>query len=88
MKRFSFQVALALIGALLLPGCSMLTAQGRREHAYARYVAKCSKGRVKQQRKMARSRARIPLLQPTAPVVTTELGGPESVTNSGDGGGF
>lgn len=39
-----------LLGALLLPGCSMLTSSGRQQAAYARYVNKQSHGRVKQQR--------------------------------------
>jgi len=63
----------------------MLTAQGRREHAYARYVRKCSNGRVKQQSRISSWRLKIPQLTPSEPVVRMDAAGPEAVT-SGDGG--
>jgi len=88
MNRLARHLALVLVGVLLLSGCSMLTAQGRRERAYAHYVAKSSKGRIKLQRKLSSQRARIPILEPSPPVITTGVSGPESVTNSGEGGGF
>ena len=88
MNRLARQLALLLLGALLLSSCSMLTAQGRSERAYARYVAKCSKSRIKQQRKLTRQHFRIPILEPSEPVITTGVSGPESVTSSGEGGGF
>jgi hypothetical protein len=80
-------ISLLLAGSILLSGCSMLTAQGRRERAYARYVAKCSHRRVKQQSVLSALRSHIPKLEPTEPVVTTELGGPESVTSVPGSGG-
>ena len=99
MKAFRRVLALWLVGNLLLcSGCSMLTAQGRRERAYARYVKKYSRGRVKQQSKLSLLRMpKIPRLEPSEPVESTQIGeavgGPESVTTAtteakGDGGGL
>lgn len=68
-----------LLVALLLPGCSMLTANGRRQASYARYVAKFSKGRVKQQ-KMFHSR------KPPMPVTTPEEEQVSSTTGQADSG--
>jgi ribosomal protein S9 len=72
---------------MLLTNCSMLTAEGRREHAYARYVAKRSKGRVKQQQVLLGFRSKIPKTEPSEPIITTEVSGPQSVTGSGSEGG-
>ena len=83
MKVVRLTIALLLCGSFLLSGCSMLTAQGRREHAYARYVAKRSKGRVKQQTVLSALRAHIPESSPSTPIVTTTVSGPESVTSAG-----
>jgi len=85
MKPTHRGFAFLLLAAIVFNGCSMLTAQGRREHAYASYVRKCSKGRVKQQSRLSKLQSKIPKLTPSDPVVTTGVGGPESVT-TGDGG--
>lgn len=85
MKGAARFIALLLLSATMLSGCSMLTAQGRREHAYARYVRKCSNGRVKQQSRISSWRAKIPKLTPSEPVVRTDVAGPESVS-TGDSG--
>jgi hypothetical protein len=84
MKRKYHATALLLVGATLLSACSMLTANGRREHAYARYVQKSSLGRVKQQKRIKPKKTPIPVMQPTEPTVVTEGSGPQSV---GDGSG-
>ena len=86
MKTGTRAIVFVLLAALPFSGCSMLTAQGRRERAYAHYVAKSSKGRVKQQRRLSGLRAHIPQLFPSPPVITTGTSGPESVT-SGEGSG-
>ena len=94
MKTFRRILALWLLGNLLLcSGCSMLTAQGRRERAYAHYVAKYSRGRVKQQRKLGSflRPPKIPHLEPSEAVESTQVGaaggGPESVTTASDASG-
>jgi hypothetical protein len=87
MKKAYRAIALLLVGATLLSGCSMLTASGRQQRAYERYVRKSSLGRVKQQKRMSAKKPRvpvIPVMQPTEPTVATEASGPESV---GAGGG-
>ena len=84
MKKICRATALLLVGTTLLSGCSMLTAQGRRERAYTRYVQKSSLGRVKQQRRLFAKKPTMPVMQPTEPIVATETSGPESV---GDGNG-
>jgi hypothetical protein len=56
----------------------MLTARGRQERAYQRYVQKSSHRRDRQRAKMKTSR--LPALPPAQDKVTTETGGsPESV---------
>ena len=82
MKKFSRAIALLLVGSTLLSGCSMLTAQGRRERAYDRYVRKSSQGRVKQQKRFAAKGNMMPVTHSSEPVETAEASGPESV---GDG---
>jgi hypothetical protein len=84
MKNLYRASALLLAAATLLSGCSMLTAQGRRERAYARYVHKSSLGRIKQQKRFAMQKNTMPVMQPSEPMVTSEASGPESV---GDGSG-
>ena len=64
---------------MLLSGCSMLTAQGRRERAYERYVRKMSQGRVKQQKRFAARGNTMPVMHLSEPVETTNVSGPESV---------
>ena len=44
MKKFRLSLALLLVGATLLSGCSMLTAHGRQEAAYERYVREIEPG--------------------------------------------
>ena len=83
MKKFSRAIALLLVGSTLLSGCSMLTAQGRRERAYERYVRKSSQGRVKQQKRFAKGNT-MPVTHLSEPNETTEASGPQSV---GDGSG-
>jgi len=89
MKEIRLSLALFLVGATLLSSCSMLTARGRQEAAYERYVRKSSLGRVKQQKKLSYKKTKIPVMQPSEPVETTAVSGPESVTtgSSNEGGG-
>jgi outer membrane biogenesis lipoprotein LolB len=79
MKKFSRAIALLLVGSTLLSGCSMLTAQGRRERAYEHYVRKSSQGRVKQQKRFAARGNTMPVTHLSEPVETTNVSGPESV---------
>ena len=84
MKKFSRAIALLLVGSTLLSGCSMLTAQGRRQRTYERYVRKSSQGRVKQQKRFAAKGNTMPVMHLSGPVETTESSGPESVSNGGE----
>jgi hypothetical protein len=74
-----------LVSAVLLSSCSMLTAQGRRERAYERYVRKSSLGRVKQQKRMSFHKTTLPIMEPSEPTETTTVSGPEAV---GSGSGY
>jgi hypothetical protein len=85
MRKINLALTLLLVGTTLLTSCSMLTAQGRREHAYRHYVTKYSYRRAKLQRRISISRAKVPKLEPSEPITTTEVSGPESAS-SGDGG--
>lgn len=89
MKKIRLSLALILVGATLLSGCSMLTARGRQEAAYERYVRKSSLGRVKQQKKLSYKKTKIPVMEPSEPIETTAVSGPESISSgsSSDGGG-
>jgi len=80
MKKFSRAIALLLVGSTLLSGCSMLTARGRQERAYERYVHKSSLGRIKQQKRFAAKGNTMPVMHPTESTAT-EASGPESVGN-------
>jgi len=84
MKKFSRAIALLLVGSMLLSGCSMLTAQGRRERAYERYVRKMSQGRVKQQKRFAAKGNTMPVTHLSAPTETAEASGPESITDGSE----
>ena len=84
MKDFSRAIALLLVGSMLLSGCSMLTAHGRRAHAYNRYVYKSSQGRVKQQKRFAAKGNTMPVTHLSEPVETTDSPGPESVSDGGE----
>ena len=81
MKKISRAIALLLVGSTLLSGCSMLTAQGRRARAYDRYVHKSSQGRVKQQKRFAARGKTMPVMHRSEPVETTDVSGPESVSD-------
>ena len=70
-----------LVGATLLSGCSMLTANGRRQRAYEHYVRKSSMGRVKQQRHFNSGKTQMPVMRPTEPMLTAEASGPGSMTD-------
>ncbi len=85
MKNLYRAGACLAAAATLLSGCSMLTAQGRQERAYSRYVNKMSAGRVKQQKRFfSKQKNTMPVMHPTEPTVTSEVSGPESVgTGSG-----
>ena len=85
MKKINLSLSLLLVGTTLLTGCSMLTAQGRRERAYAHYVTKYSHRRAKLQRRLSISRAKVPKSEPSEPIANTEVSGPESAS-PGDGG--
>jgi hypothetical protein len=82
MKSFIRLASLLIVATQLLTSCSMLTAQGRQERAYERYVRKSSLGRVKQQKRMSFKRSKIPVMEPSAPVETSTLSGPEAVSTS------
>jgi hypothetical protein len=87
MKKIARVLALLLVGATLLSGCSMLTASGRRERAYERYVRKSSLGRVKQQKRLSAKKPNmpvIPAIQSSGPTAVTEASSSDS---AGDGGG-
>jgi hypothetical protein len=82
LERIVKTTAAVLLLATALPGCSMLTAQGRQQRAYERYVRKCGHRRDQLQAKMMKA-PRIPTFAPSEPKTTTELGGsPKSVTSS------
>jgi hypothetical protein len=81
MKRLYHALLVFLVGATLLSSCSMLTANGRHQRAYERYVRKSSLGRVKQQKRMSYRKTTLPVMQPTEPMVATEVSGPESVSD-------
>jgi outer membrane biogenesis lipoprotein LolB len=84
MKKFSRAIALLLVGSTLLSGCSMLTAQGRRDRAYDRYVRKSSQGRVKQQKRFAARGNTMPVTHLSEPMATSEGSGPEAVGDGSD----
>ena len=83
MKKFYRACALFLVGATLFSGCSMLTARGRQERAYERYVRKSSLGRLKQQKRFAARGNTMPVTHPTEAMAPTEASGPESVSSGG-----
>jgi hypothetical protein len=71
-----------LLAALLLPGCSMLTKSGRQQAAYARYVSKMSKGRVKQQRFFHSKKPAMPVTEPVETKEPTISSGPQAVAEN------
>jgi hypothetical protein len=86
LERIVRLATAVLLVSTSLPGCSMLTARGRQELAYERYVRKCSRQRDRLQAKMLKA-PRIPTSAPSEPKLTTQLGGsPESVTSSDSAG--
>jgi len=82
MKKFSRAIALLLVGSTLLSGCSMLTARGRQERGYERYVHKSSLGRVKQQKRFAAKGNTMPVTHMAEAMEATEASGPESIGDS------
>ncbi len=74
IRLFSLLLAVTFAFA----GCSYMTETGRRQHSYARYVRKMSKGRVKQQTKFRSNKPQMPTTQPGAPIQTMESG-PQAV---------
>ena len=84
MKKLYRTLGLILVGGTLLSGCSMLTASGRQQRAYERYVEKLSLGRVKQQKRMGYRKMTLPVMRPTDEMVSAEASGPGSVS-SGSG---
>ncbi len=82
MKRVFVILLLALVVAGE-SGCSQLTARGRREAAYARYVRRSSAGRREMQRKLASS-PRIPATQAETGPLVNASSGPESVTSANE----
>lgn len=73
-------LVLLFVAAFACDGCSSyLTKSGRQQAAYARYVRKQSKGRVKLQKQITSSQKPPKLTPPSEPVMTTSTG-PESVS--------
>jgi len=79
MKNYHRTMAVPLLAAMLFSSCSMFTASGRRESAYARYVRKSSLGRVQQQKHFQPTMSNLPATPPSEPV---ESSGPEAVRTS------
>jgi uncharacterized lipoprotein len=67
-----------------LSGCSMMTKEGRQQHAYEKYVRNSSKMRYKRALKFHMAKTDIPLRQaPSEPKVnTTVSASPEAVPAS------
>jgi uncharacterized lipoprotein len=67
-----------------LSGCSMMTKEGRQQHAYEKYVRNSSKMRYKRALKFHMAKTDIPLRQaPSEPKVnTTVSASPEAVPTS------
>lgn len=70
-------LSLLLAVTFAFSGCSYMTQSGRQQHAYARYVSKMSKGRVKQQTKFHSNKPQMPMT-PGEPTQTMETG-PQAV---------
>ncbi|MDQ6911298.1 MAG: hypothetical protein M3128_00280 [Verrucomicrobiota bacterium] len=70
--------SLLLAATFAFTACSYTTESGRQQHAYARYVRKMSKGRVKQQTKFRSSKPQMPTTQPGEPIQNMESG-PQAV---------
>ncbi len=85
MKKLHLVWAILLCAATFLSGCSMMTAQGRREQAYERYVHKSSLGRLKQQRFFASHESTMPVtpmedpVQSFQPMPSGDSAGPQAV---------
>ena len=71
-------LALLLALTFAFAGCSYMTATGRQQHAYARYVSKMSKGRVKQQTKFRSKKPQMPTTQPSEATKNMQSG-PQAV---------
>lgn len=85
MKKLHLVCSFLLCGATFLSGCSMMTAQGRRERSYERYVQKSNKGRLKQQRFFASHETTMPVtpmedpVQSFQPMPSGDISGPQAV---------
>ncbi len=75
-------VVALFLATLFLPGCSMLTHSGRQQAAYARYVSKSSKGRVKQQRLFHSNKPAMPVTEPVESSGPAESSGPQAVAEN------
>lgn len=74
-----------LLATFFLPACSMLTSSGRQQAAYARYVRKSSKGRVKQQKMFHSNKPPMPMTMPeqeSTETVRAEDSGPQAVAQN------
>ncbi len=71
-------LSLLLAVTFAFAGCSYMTETGRQQHAYARYVRKMSKGRVKQQTKFRSNKPSMPTTQPNEPTQNIQSG-PQAV---------
>ncbi|MEO8439794.1 MAG: hypothetical protein ABI540_06175 [Spartobacteria bacterium] len=85
MKKILHASALLMATATLLSSCSMLTAQGRQERAYERYVRKSSQGRVKQQKRFAAKGNTMPVTHASEAMEPTESSGPMAIGEGEDG---
>ncbi|MGI8432113.1 MAG: hypothetical protein ACR2MW_07485 [Chthoniobacterales bacterium] len=65
--------------ALLLPACSMFSASGRQQAAYARYIRKSSQGRVHQQKMFHSNKPAMPV---TMPEESSESSSPVAVAEN------
>ena len=75
-------IALLLLASIALSGCSAFSSSARKQRAYAKYVQKSSKGRVKQRDLFRHSKPEMPEdVMPSEPVETVSTG-PESVSSS------
>jgi hypothetical protein len=82
VKKFALFL-LVVVVALTTDGCSYLTANGRREAAYARYIRHSSYNRMKLQRKLSSSPKIQPPRMVSEPTIATSTG-PESVSASAE----
>jgi len=77
-------VALLLLFAFALSGCSSFSKTGRQQRAYEKYVRKSSITRVKQQSRFRSGKPQMPSqpMEPSGPVETMETG-PQAIPTDG-----